>query len=91
MDEQPREPSTGQARTYWVISGISALLMFAWLMTGNFFLTLAVLILGGLHLAREFPAAEEVIATDPLLLWIRRLSPLIILLIFGIATIGRWY
>lgn len=83
-------PDSGSARTYWVIAGVSALLMFAWMMTGNFFLTMAVLLLGGLHLAREFPHIEAYIAADPLLLWLRRLSPLIVLGIFGIVFVGRW-
>jgi hypothetical protein len=84
-------PSSSNARTYWVIIGLSALLMFSWMMTGNFFLTLAVLILGSLHLAREFPEAEALISADPLLLWTRRLSPLIVLGIFGIVFVGNWY
>jgi hypothetical protein len=86
-----QEPSSKSGRTYWAIIGVSALLMFSWMMTGNFFLTLAVLILGGLHLAREFPEAEAFIAADPLLLWLRRLSPLIVLGIFGIVLVSNWY
>jgi hypothetical protein len=61
------------------------LLCFAWMMTGNFFLTMAILILGGLHLAREFPSAEAIIADDPALRWLRSVSPLIVLGIFGIV------
>jgi hypothetical protein len=78
-----KEPSTGDARIYYAIMGVSALLCFALLLTSSFWLTMAILLLGGLHLARYFPSAEAFIAADPLLVWLRRLSPLIILAIFG--------
>ena len=80
--------SLGDMRIYGAIVGLSALLCFAWLMTGSFWLTMAVMILGGMHLARYFPEYEEIIASDPVLLWTRRISPLLILLIFGIALLG---
>jgi hypothetical protein len=84
-----KEPSLGDARIYWAIVGLSALLCLAWMMTGSFWLTMAVMLLGGLHLARYFPYAEAFIADDPLLVWTRRISPLIILGIFGIAMLGQ--
>jgi hypothetical protein len=77
-------PPEGNARAYGAIIGVSALLCFAWVFTGSVMLTLLILVLGLLHLAQHFPEAEAVISADPLLVWVRRVSPLIIL---GIATL----
>jgi hypothetical protein len=51
---------------------------------------MAVMMLGFLHLAQYFPSAEAIISEDPVLLWLRRVSPLIILSIFGIVLAGNW-
>lgn len=83
MDKQPGNP-TGNSYAYWAIIGMSALLCFAWLLTGSLMLTLVIIALGLLHLARHFPEAEAFVASDPVLLWLRRASPAIIL---GIATL----
>jgi hypothetical protein len=85
-----KEPSTDDSRIYYAIIGVSALLCFALLLTSSFWLTLAILALGGLHLARHFPDAEAFIAADPLLVWLRRISPLIILFIFGAVLAINW-
>lgn len=85
-----REPSSDNPHIYIAIGGVAALLCFALLLTGSFWLTLAVMLLGFLHLAQYFPSAEAIISDDPVLLWIRRVSPLIILGIFGIVLAGNW-
>jgi hypothetical protein len=51
------------------------------LLTGSLVLTLMIIALGMLHLARYFPDAEAFISRDPLLLWLRRTSPVIIIVI----------
>jgi hypothetical protein len=83
------EPSTGDHRIYIAIVGLSALLCFAFLLTGSFWLTIAVVLLGFLHLARYFPVAEDFIAADPILIWLRRISPLIIIGIFAMVFLIR--
>jgi uncharacterized membrane protein len=67
---------------YWTIVGAAVLLCFAFLLTGSFWLTLIVLILGCLHIARHFPAAEEIVQNDIALRWLRRYSALIVIGIF---------
>jgi hypothetical protein len=85
-----KEPSTDNPHIYTAIVGISALLCFALLLTSSFWLTMAILALGGLHLARYFPDAEAFISADPVLVWLRRASPLIILFIFGAVMAINW-
>jgi fucose permease len=86
-----KEPSTNNNQVYFAIAGVSALLCFALLLTSSFWLTMAIMLLGGLHLARHFPDAEVFIAADPLLVWLRRVSPLIILGIFGAVLAINWF
>jgi hypothetical protein len=86
-----KEPSTGDARIYYTIMGVSALLCFALLLTSSFWLTMAIMLLGGLHLAKHFPSAEAFIAAEPALVWLRRASPLIILCIFGAVMAINWF
>ncbi len=74
----------GEQYAYGAIIGMSALLCFAWLLTGSLVLTMIIIVLGLLHLARHFPEAEAFVAADPGLLWLRRFAPLIII---GIATL----
>lgn len=83
-----KEPTPDNPYIYAAIIGISALLCFALVLTGSFWLTLVVLVLGFLHLAQHFPAVESVIVEDPILVWLRRVSPLIIIGIFGIVLAG---
>jgi hypothetical protein len=85
-----QEPSSGNPHIYVAIGGVAALLCFALLLTSSIWLTMAVMLLGFLHLAQYFPSAEAIIADDPVLLWLRRISPLIILGIFGIVLVGNW-
>lgn len=84
--EEPQQslPPEGNPAAYLGIVGISALLCFAWLLTGSIVLSLLIIALGLLHLARHFPEAEQFVAADPLLLWLRRMAPVIIL---GIVTL----
>ena len=82
------EPSPGDARIYWAIVGVSALLCFALLLTSSFWLTMVIMVLGFLHLARYLPSAEAIIADDPILLWLRSASFFIIIGILGIVMIG---
>ena len=86
--KQPKSPS-GNPLAYWAIIGISALLCFAWLLTGSLMLTLIIIALGMLHLARHFPEAEAFVSSDPLLVWLRRFSPLIILCIATLVLLIR--
>lgn len=72
---------------YIAIIGVSALLCFSLLLTSSFWLTMAIMTLGLLHMARYFPHMEAFIVSDPLLLWLRRISPLIILGIYGIVYV----
>ncbi|MFQ3633808.1 hypothetical protein [Roseiflexus sp.] len=70
------------APIYLSIIGLAALLCFAFMMTGSFWMTTVVLVLGCLHLAQYFPAADEIVQNDIALRWLRRLTPLIIFGIF---------
>jgi len=83
-EPQSNKPPEGNALAYWAIIGTTMLLCFAWLLTGSLMLTLAIIGLGLLHLARHFPEAEQFVQADPVLVWLRRMSPLIII---GIATL----
>ena len=85
-----KKPAPDEMQIYYAIAGVAALLCFALLLTSSFWLTLAILALGGLHLARHFPEAEALIVADPLLVWLRRVSPLIILGIFGAVLAISW-
>jgi hypothetical protein len=91
MDNEPKRPKspTGEPRAYWAIIGTSVLLCFAWLLTGSLMLTLIIIALGMLHLARHFPEAEAFVASDPILLWLRRFSPLIIVCIATLVLVIR--
>lgn len=89
-DKPPDQKSpTGNPLPYWAIIGTSLLLCFAWLLTGSLMLTLVIIILGMLHLARYFPEAEAFVSADPLLVWLRRFSPLIVLAIFALVLAVR--
>ncbi|WP_322489688.1 hypothetical protein [Chloroflexus sp.] len=92
MDEPQRSngPDMGNQLTYWSIVGITALLCFAWLLTGSLVLTLIIIVLGLLHLAQFFPDAEALIRTDPILLALRRFSLLLVLVITVIAIVIRY-
>lgn len=92
MDDESKGPKapTGNPLAYWAIIGTSALLCFAWLLTGSLMLTLMIIALGMLHLARHFPEAEAFVAGDPLLVWLRRLSPLIIICIATLVLASRY-
>jgi hypothetical protein len=81
---------TGNPMAYWAIVGTSALLCFAWLLTGSLILTLIIIALGMLHLARHFPEAEALVARDPVLIWLRRFSPLIIICIATLVLATRY-
>jgi hypothetical protein len=84
------EQPSGNVLPYFAIIGTTALLCFAWLLTGSLVLTLIIIVLGLLQLARYFPDAEQIISADPILLWIRRYSPLIVLAIAGLALAIRY-
>jgi hypothetical protein len=92
MADEPKRPKspTGEPLAYWAIIGTTALLCFAWLMTGSLMLTLIIISLGMLHLARYFPEAEAFVASDPLLLWLRRFSPAIIVVIASALVAVRY-
>jgi hypothetical protein len=83
MSRKPQADWTG----YGAIILASITLCAAWLMSGSIWLTMAILMLGMLHIGKEFPAIEAVIAQDPLLVWLRRVSPLIVLGIFAMVMI----
>jgi hypothetical protein len=87
---RPGSPS-GDPMAYLAIIGTTALLCFAWLLTGSLMLTLIIIALGMLHLARHFPAAEAFVASDPILVWLRRFSPLIILCIATLVLGLRYF
>ncbi len=73
---------------YLTIAGVAALRCFAFLMTNSFWLTLVVLLLGFLHIARYFPVAEQLVAGDAALRWRRRrLSLPLIIAIFVFVII----
>lgn len=74
---------------YLTIIGVSALLVFAFLLTGSFWLTTAVMVLGCLHVARHFPAAEALVQNDIALSWLRRFSPAIVVVIFLVMVASR--
>ena len=84
------QPPQDDRGTYLAIVGLSLLLCFALLLTGSFWLTLAIMMLGCLHAARYFPDAEAFITSDPLLIGLRRISPLILLGIVGIVLFTQW-
>lgn len=88
MEDTP--PPAGNSLPYFAIIGTSALLCFAWLLTGSLVLTLIIIVLGLLHLARHFPDAEQIVRADPVLLWLRRLSPVIVIVIAAIILAVRY-
>jgi hypothetical protein len=92
MEHEPKRPKspTGEPLAYWAIIGTTALLCFAWLMTGSLMLTLIIISLGMLHLASHFPEAEAFVSSDPVLLWLRRFSPLIIVVIASLILAARY-
>ncbi|OAN47248.1 hypothetical protein A6A03_00440 [Chloroflexus islandicus] len=92
MDEPQRSngPDMGNQLTYWSIVGITALLCFAWLLTGSLVLTLIIIVLGLLHLAQFFPDAEALIRADPILLALRRFSLPLVLVLTVIALVMRY-
>jgi uncharacterized membrane protein len=85
----PNKVPEENAAVYWTIVGAAVLLCFAFLLTGSFWLTLIVLILGCLHIARHFPAAEEIVQNDIALRWLRRFSPLIVIGVFCLTLFIR--
>jgi hypothetical protein len=85
-----KEPPKDDRHIYATIIGLSALLCFALLLTGSFWLTVAIMAIGCLHAARYFPQVEEFITSDPLLVGLRRISPLIVLGIFGAVLLAQW-
>lgn len=92
MADEPQKPKspTGEPLAYWAIIGTTILLCFAWLLTGSLMLTLIIIALGMLHLARHFPAAEAFVSADPVLLWLRRFSPLVIIAIASLVLAVRY-
>jgi hypothetical protein len=76
------DPRTPQTPIYLTIIGVSALLIFAFMLTGSFWLTTTVMVLGCLHIARHFPSANALVENDIALKWLRRFSPLIVVGIF---------
>ncbi|NJM08595.1 hypothetical protein HC891_24030 [Candidatus Gracilibacteria bacterium] len=84
-------PPQSETPTYWAIVGVSLLLCFAFLATGSLWLTLMIMVLGLLHLARHFPAAEAIISADPILVWLRRLSPIIIVTLITAVAATRFF
>lgn len=85
MSNRPQEDWTA----YGSIIVMSIVLCAAWLITGNVWLTLAVLVLELLRLARDFPAIDALVQQDPLLVWLRRAAPIIILVILGLGLALR--
>jgi hypothetical protein len=86
----PNPDAPSETPIYLTIIGVAALLCFAFLLTGSFWLTTAVMVLGCLHIARHFPAAEEIVANDIALRWLRRLSPAIVVGIFLFMMVARY-
>lgn len=84
-----REPDPSSMAVYLTIAGVAALLVFAFLLTSSFWLTLVVMALGVLHIARHFPAADAIVEGDPALRWLRRLSPAIVVGIFIMMVVSR--
>lgn len=87
--EPPPAPE-GNPAIYMGIVGMSALLCFAWLLTGSAILTLMIIVLGGLHLAQYFPEADQFIRGDPALLMLRRFSALIVIVIFSLVMVASY-
>jgi hypothetical protein len=87
---EQHQPPSANSLPYFAIIGTSALLCFAWLLTGSLVLTLIIIVLGLLHLARYFPDAEQIVSADPILLWLRRFSPLIVIGIAGVILLARY-
>lgn len=85
-----KEPPSDERHIYATIVGLSALLCFALLLTGSFWLTVAIMSLGCLHAARYFPHIDAFIVADPLLIGLRRISPLIVIAIFGAVLLAQW-
>lgn len=90
MSSRRPDAPEGNGYAYGAIIGMSALLCFAWLLTGSLVLTMMIIALGVLHLARHFPEAEAFVSSDPLLLWLRRASPAIIIGIAAVAMAVRY-
>lgn len=95
MEEPPPPPSlppppTSNPAVYLGIIGMSALLCFAWILTGSVILTLMIIVLGGLHLAQHFPEAEQFISHDPSLLILRRFSAVIVVAIFSLLLAAHY-
>ncbi|MEN9936650.1 MAG: hypothetical protein RLZZ387_3229 [Chloroflexota bacterium] len=84
--------SSGPSETpiYLTIIGVSALLVFAFLLTGSFWLTNVVMVLGCLHIARHFPSADAIVENDIALKYLRRFSPLIVVGIFLFMVASRF-
>jgi uncharacterized membrane protein len=82
-------PPEQLATAYWSIVGVAALLIFAFLLTSSIWMTAVVLVLGLLHVARHFPDIEAIIQSDSALVWLRRISPLIVIGIFAFMMYAR--
>jgi hypothetical protein len=87
-EELMRQPES-ETPIYTTIIGVSVLLVFAFLLTSSFWLTTIVMVLGFLHIARHFPAAEAIVQNDIALKWLRRFSPLIVVGIFLFMLAAR--
>lgn len=87
---EPSPPPNGNPAVYMGIVGMSALLCFAWLLTGSAILTLMIIVLGSLHLAQYFPEAEQFVSRDPTLLVLRRFSALIVIVIFSLVMVASY-
>lgn len=68
---------------------MSALLCFGWLLTSSLALTMMIIMLGLLHVARYFPDAEAIVSADPILAWMRRFSMVIVIGIAAFILIVR--
>ncbi|GAB4124681.1 MAG: hypothetical protein Fur005_41360 [Roseiflexaceae bacterium] len=86
MHKLPPEQLTA---AYWSIAGVSALLIFSFLLTSSVWMTAVMLVLGLLHVARHFPNIEAIIQSDSALVWLRRISPLIVIGIFAFMMYAR--
>lgn len=89
-ESDPAPPPSGNPAVYLGIVGMSALLCFAWLLTGSAILTLMIIVLGSLHLAQYFPEAEQFVSRDPALLVLRRFSAVIVIAIFSLLVAARY-
>ncbi len=83
MKSQHSPDNATETPIYLSIIGLAALLCFAFMLTASFWMTMVVLLLGCLHLARHFPVADEIVRNDIALRWLRRLTPLIVVAIFA--------